>query len=135
MTAEDLAALHGCAFEHGWSADAFRGFATDPACILISRTEGFILARLVLDEAEILTVVVQPEHRRTGVAQALLDELCHRLKTRGACQLFLEVAEDNAAARALYETAGFQTVGRRKGYYPRQAMRAADALILRKDVL
>ena len=48
----------------------------------------------------------------------------------GAEQMFLEVAEDNAAALALYRRAGFEAAGRRRGYYPREAGAAVDALLL-----
>jgi len=49
----------------------------------------------------------------------------------GAKAVFLEVAADNAAALALYQEAGFETVGVRRGYYPRPGGGAADALNLR----
>ena len=49
--------------------------------------------------------------------------------------MFLEVAEDNRAARALYAAAGFASVGRRPAYYARPgAADAVAALILRRDL-
>lgn len=51
-------------------------------------------------------------------------------ETRGAKTMFLEVAEDNHAARALYQNFGFAMVGRRPGYYARKEQTAMDALIL-----
>ena len=57
----------------------------------------------------------------------LLQALLHEAAARGATEVFLEVAESNAAARALYAKAGAQEVGRRRRYYAD----GADALILR----
>lgn len=134
MTPEALAALHGAAFapSRGWSAREFEGFLADPACLMVTRPGGFALARVTLDEAELLTIATDPDQRRQGIARSLLAELLAALPARGAETLFLEVAEDNAAARALYALAGFEEAGRRRGYYPRAAGPAADALILRR---
>ncbi|MDD9741449.1 MULTISPECIES: GNAT family N-acetyltransferase [Marinovum] len=134
MRPEALAALHAAAFApaRGWSAAEFDSFLADPACLLVARPEGFALARVTLDEAELLTIATDPARRRQGVARGLLGALFGGLAGRGAETLFLEVAEDNAAARALYAGAGFAMAGRRRGYYPRRDGAAADALILRR---
>ena len=134
MRPEALAALHSAAFApaRGWSAAEFDSFLADPACLLVARPEGFALARVTLDEAELLTIATDPARRRQGVARGLLGALFGGLAGRGAETLFLEVAEDNAAARALYAGAGFAMAGRRRGYYPRRNGAAADALILRR---
>lgn len=134
MTPEALADLHGRVFPRGWSAADFAAFRDDPACVLVTRTEGFALARVVLDEAELLTIATAPDARRKGIARGLLSELLAQVTARGAGQIFLEVATDNAAARALYHAAGFAQAGRRAGYYPRPHGPAADALILRKPL-
>ena len=132
MRPEALAALHAAAFApaRGWSAAEFDSFLADPACLLVARPEGFALARVTLDEAEHLTIATDPARRRQGVARGLLGALFGGLAGRGAESLFLEVAEDNAAARALYAGAGFAMAGRRRGYYPRRDGAATDALIL-----
>lgn len=130
MTPEALAALHGRVFERGWSAETFAAYRDDPACVLIARPEGFVLARAVLDEAEILSIATDPAQRRRRIGRALLDALLATLEDRGTARVFLEVATDNAPARALYAAAGFAETGRRRGYYPRAGAAAADALIL-----
>jgi ribosomal-protein-alanine N-acetyltransferase len=93
-----------------------------------------VLVRLAADEAEILTLAVAPEARRRGRARALLKAAQAHAAAGGARRLVLEVAEDNAPARALYAAAGFGPVGRRRGYYDRAAGAAADALVLAKDL-
>jgi ribosomal-protein-alanine N-acetyltransferase len=79
-----------------------------------------------------LTLAVAPEARRRGLGRALLDAGLAAAAASGAEAMFLEVAADNAAALALYAGAGFDRVGLRRGYYPRVAGSAADALTLRR---
>jgi ribosomal-protein-alanine N-acetyltransferase len=65
------------------------------------------------DEAEILNIAVDPPWRRRGVASALLTAVCQQ--AQGA--IFLEVAEPNIPAIALYRKHGWEEVGLRAGYY------------------
>lgn len=96
---------------------------------------GFLLARVVADEAEILSIGVSPECRRAGVAQALLGVGMQKMASDGARKVFLEVGTDNAAAMALYLKLGFSQVGLRKNYYHRADGSHADALVLQKLLL
>jgi [ribosomal protein S18]-alanine N-acetyltransferase len=66
-----------------------------------------------LDEAEILNIAVDPAFRRRGVASALLTALCESAKGT----IFLEVAEPNSPAIALYRKHGWEDAGLRAGYY------------------
>lgn len=91
---------------------------------------GFALWRKAADEAELLTIAIRADHRREGCGRKVLAAVIERAGRAAARYLFLEVAEDNAPARALYSQAGFQPVGRRAGYYKRPAG-FADALVLR----
>ena len=91
------------------------------------------MAQIALDEAEILTIVVCMDARGRGRGAGLLDDLLLRLSNRGARQVFLEVAEDNDAARALYHKTGFEEIARRAAYYKR-ADGPVDALVLRRDI-
>ena len=91
---------------------------------------GFIVARDLGDEAEILTFGVLPERRRLGLGRALLDALLAEAGRRRLGAIVLEVAADNEAARRLYAAFGFVQAGRRPRYY-RRADTVADALILR----
>lgn len=92
---------------------------------------GLILARVASDECEILTIGTIPDRRRSGLARSLLHEAAHRAHVLGAKSMFLEVAEDNDAARALYASCGFLSVGRRTGYYKRPGGKIVDALVWR----
>ena len=129
-TAVRLAAVHATAFAAPWDASAFEALLGQAAVVAIDRPDGFILLRTVADEAEILTLAVRPEARRQGVGRRLVDEGRQFAATQGVTRLFLEVAEDNAAALALYAGAGFVEAGRRRDYYARLDGVRADALIL-----
>ena len=56
-------------------------------------------------------------------------------QARGAEDVFLEVAADNKAARALYASAGYQEAGHRKSYYNGPKGQKVDALVLRKKLI
>ncbi len=126
----DLASIHAEAFDAPWDAAAFSDLLAQTGVIACAETDGFILIRVVADEAEILTLAVRPAARLRGVAARLTARAIAAAEAEGATRLFLEVAEDNAAARALYASLGFQAAGRRRGYYARKDGPAADALML-----
>jgi ribosomal-protein-alanine N-acetyltransferase len=92
---------------------------------------GFVLARDLGSEAEVLTLGVLPAARRRGIGRALLDAVVTQMARRHGHSLVLEVAADNMAARRLYEAMGFVRVGARPCYY-RRGQTAIDALVLRR---
>lgn len=129
--APELAAIHAAAFDPAWSAAALAGLLASPGCFAFWRPgEGFLLARAVLDEAEIITLAVVPEHRRQGLAGRLLAATVAGCMARGVAHLHLEVATDNSAAQSFYSAAGFHQVGLRRGYYEN----GADARLLRLNL-
>lgn len=135
MTApEDLAALHRRCFTtpRPWSASEFSGFLASPLCFLQSDPKGFVLGRVIADEAELLTIAVAPEARREGIGRQLLAAFDAEAKARGAAQAFLEVAVDNQAARGLYLSSGWLETGRRRGYYHTPDSKTVDAVIMAK---
>ena len=125
-----LAEVHAAAFSAPWDAAAFEALLDQPGVFCIEEQDGFILIRAVADEAEILTLAVRPSARRQGLGARLVREGAIAAASRGATRLFLEVADDNAAALALYARAGFIEAGRRPGYYSRPDGGRQDALIL-----
>jgi ribosomal-protein-alanine N-acetyltransferase len=135
MSPEALAAVHTAAFDRPWDAATFATLLGQAGVLALGDDDGFILIRVVLDEAEILTLAVRPEARRRGLGRGLVEAAGHLAGSRGAARLYLEVAEDNAAARALYADAGFVQVGRRPGYYGRQDGPAVAALLFARNLL
>lgn len=130
MTAAALAALHAEAFAEPWTEAAFTDLLTQSGVAALTADDGFILIRVVADEAEILTLAVRPSARRRGTGAALVRRAAETALALGAARLFLDVAEGNAAARALYAASGFVEVGRRPGYYARPGGAREDALLL-----
>jgi [ribosomal protein S18]-alanine N-acetyltransferase len=136
--AETLAHVHASAFETPWRAEDIAALLDSPGgfalCVGEEQARGFILARAISGEAEILTLAVDPAFRRQGLARALVEAAAGLALTLGAESLFLEVAADNPAAIALYAGAGFGQVGRRRGYYARKDAAPVDALVMRRDL-
>ena len=137
--AAKIAGLHGASFHRGWSDGEIERMLADRDVLAHRATRGrslvgFILSRLIAGEAEILSVAVAGSRRGTGVARRLLDLHLRRLAGLGARTVFLEVDEDNAPARKLYQRAGFREVGRREAYYLDPKGKRTAALVLRRDL-
>jgi ribosomal-protein-alanine N-acetyltransferase len=138
-TEEDAAALadvHGKAFDSAWTApDIARLMTILGGFALVAEDEGivgFVLARSVGGEAEILTLAVAPWARRRGVGAALVEAVAVHAGAAGSKALFLEVAADNEAAVGVYLKTGFKQAGLRRAYYQRPGAAAMDALVLRR---
>ena len=138
--AHGLALLHAGCFEDAWSAVAMVEVLAMPGAFGFTLSfdglppAGLALARVNTDEAELLTLAVGAPWRRHGLARMLIRATLAEAARRGARRMFLEVAEDNAGAQALYAEEGFAPVGRRRGYYVRRDGPPADALTLRRDI-
>lgn len=130
-----LARLHQICFGEGWSTESLQETLSSPGVLaLAAERDGsiraFILLRAVADEAEVLTLCTAPHWRRRALGGKLVTAARDVLRTQNVAQLHLEVAEDNAAARALYAAQGFSETGRRKGYYARPNTPACDAILM-----
>lgn len=136
MKPEDLAALHARCFTapRPWNAAEFRDMLANPNTFLSTNSGGFLLSRTAGPEAEILTLAIAPESRRSGHALALLATMETRLRSLSIQQVFLEVAESNTAAVALYHAAGYASAGYRKDYYDGPNGQKVSALVLTKDL-
>ena len=84
---------------------------------------------VVLDEATLFNIAVDPAFQRRGLGRELLTHLIRELETRDVFTLWLEVRASNVAAIALYESLGFNEATIRRNYYPTAEGRE-DAIIM-----
>lgn len=119
MTPAALAQTHAAAFTQTrpWSETEFADLLGQQGMILCGDAKSFILGRVIGDEAEVLTVATHPDHQRQGYAQAQLAAFLMQAGAQGVATVFLEVAENNDAAKPLYYKEGFLSVGYRPRYY------------------
>ncbi|SER82035.1 ribosomal-protein-alanine N-acetyltransferase [Tranquillimonas rosea] len=136
MTPDMLADLHARTMRvpAPWSARDFSTLLLMPGVYLEGDATGIALGRTVADEAELLTLAVSPDVQRQGRGRRLLADFEATTRQRGAVILHLEVAADNAAARALYDSAGYEVSGRRPRYYRTPDGTRIDAILMRRTL-
>jgi len=117
-----------------WSADAIAETLANPHSVLLTHDHGALIAQIVADECEILALATDPMAQRMGIASALLSDLIRTAQDKSATRIFLDVASQNAPARAFYAAKGFAPVGQRKGYYTLRDGTKDDALLLSRPV-
>jgi [ribosomal protein S18]-alanine N-acetyltransferase len=134
-----MARLHARCFSEGWTAQVFEEMLNDPRVVGLAAISdvgpcnifGFVLLRIVVDEAEILTLGVEPKERRRSLGLTLVEAGLVRAFSLGAKEVFLEVSARNSPAQALYKSLGFEEVAQRKNYYQIGAQGREDALVYR----
>ena len=134
-----LAQLHGASFHRGWGEGEFEVMLRDRNTLvhrlrLGRKVIGFAVSRMAADEAEILSIAVDTGHRGKGLSKNLLLTHLGHLAGHGIRSIFLEVEENNAPARRLYDWAGFGVVGRRERYYKQPDGEQLNALLMRRDL-
>ena len=137
--ASACAELHRSGFASPWATAEFESLLASASVIADGigtpgPLKGFVLSRRAADEAEILSIAVDPSARKKGLATTLLGSHISRLSRNGVAALFLEVDVSNAPALALYRRFGFREVGKRPAYYARPDGTRANALILKLDL-
>lgn len=142
LRAEDagrMSRLHMRCFDDPWSAVSFRGLLLDTSILTLGvERDGdlaaFAMAQTIAGESDILTVATDPDLRRQGLATTLIGALINRLGERGVSRITLDVAEDNAPARALYRGFGFTEDGRRPRYYTAGRDVPVDAVLMSRKM-
>ncbi len=110
-------------FSQPWSRESVEGELTNPLAVYFVAVNsdlevvGYAGMHTVLDEGFITNVAASPEHRRQGVASALIDSLIAVAAEKNLSYITLEVRQSNAGAIELYEKFNFKKVGLRVGYY------------------
>jgi ribosomal-protein-alanine N-acetyltransferase len=126
-------------YGEAWTAPQVAGLLPMPGIWLTlarveGRVAGFALSRAVAGEAELLLLAVRSGAQRTGVGKMLIDQFLAEARALGAERVHLEVREGNRAI-SLYESCGFDLVGRRRNYYEGADGACFDALTLARSTL
>lgn len=136
---DEVLAIEQASFTNPWTREMYTaelGNRDVSFCYLARdgarRVVGFCSFWHVVDELHINNLAVAPDHRRRGIASALLRHVLHEGATLGAARATLEVRRSNEPARCLYERFGFAVAGVRRGYYTRPV---EDAIVLWREGL
>jgi [ribosomal protein S18]-alanine N-acetyltransferase len=95
---------------------------------------GYAILMPVLDEAELLNIGVLAAQQRKGVGRVMLLDMLDIACAKNMLRVFLEVRSSNAAALALYRSAGFSEIGVRRDYY-QNANGSEDAITMACDLV
>lgn len=132
-------AIERVAYSHPWTRGNFidslhAGYLAQTLRDSNGALVGYYLAMPGVDEMHLLNLTVAPARQGHGFARQMLDALCFECRQRDLLQLWLEVRESNQRALHLYERYGFARVGVRRDYYPFDATRREDAVVMSLDV-
>jgi len=136
MTPERMARIHAKCFTQPrpWAVHEFTDLLDSDRIFTCETTHGFALGRIAGPEVELLTIAVDPAFRRQGQALVLMRDFELQAKANGASDAFLEVAEDNATAIALYQRFGFVQAGLRRDYYAGPKQTRVSAIVMVKKL-
>jgi len=133
-------AAFGRRFGEAWTRSQLAGILPMAGvCMVLARddrtgeTLGFSLFRSVADESELLLIAVVPDRHRCGIGRRLLDDYLERARNDRIARVHLEVRDGNPAV-AMYRTAGFSPVGRRRNYYLAPDGSRFDAITLARQL-
>ena len=132
---DKIAEIEQKCFSNPWSKQSFADGMNNQntqkyfTAILDDKIVGYICIFHIFEDGELLNVAVDPEYRKQGIGQTLLDKMFEYLKDTEVNRISLEVRESNISARQLYLKNGFRPTGVRKNYYsaPRE-----DGIIMEK---
>jgi ribosomal-protein-alanine N-acetyltransferase len=136
MRPEDIDAIldvEQSAYPFPWTranfADSLAAGYSAWCCRIDEAMVGYAVMMLVLDEAHLLNITVAPHWQRHGYGTLVMHHLFSTARRHGAKRMFLEVRPSNASGQGLYKRLGFETIGRRRGYYPAGTVRE-DAVVM-----
>ena len=132
---KEYLAVQEC-IQEKWSKVFFYNLLKDKSVFFISINNpinGYLIARKIIDEYEILSLATDISRRRKGIGSQLLSELLILAKKEKIKRIILEVDRDNIAAVRLYKKSGFKIISKRSNYYNRLG-KVSDAYIMKKKI-
>lgn len=115
--------------EYSWTC-----FVTLPANSFVHQLQGFLLLRVIGDEAEILSIGVKKRVRRNGIGKYLIEQAKRFSTLHQLRSILLEVAETNRNAVGFYKKQGFLKIGIRNNYYVFSGKNKKNALIMQLPI-
>lgn len=115
--------------EYSWTC-----FVTLPANSFVHQLQGFLLLRVIEDEAEILSIGVKKRVRRNGIGKYLIEQAKRFSTLHQLRSILLEVAETNRNAFGFYKKQGFLKIGIRNNYYVFSGKNKKNALIMQLPI-
>jgi len=136
MNHNDMANLHLMSglITRPWTGSEYKKLLESETSRFFCVENGFLIGRILGEEAEILNVIVHPNFRRLGKAKHLICKFEKEARNAGSTKCFLEVAESNVSANKLYSDLGYILVGRRENYYDFFDGSKDNASILSKEI-
>lgn len=136
MTPAEMAELHRAepTGQRAWSETEFSAMLSASNALSVTCDAGFAVGQVILDEAELFLIMTKPEHRKQGVGHRILATFEQQAFQNAVRRIILEVADTNAAARALYSANGYQQIAVRKNYYTFPNGSHADAIVMEKHL-
>ena len=136
---EELHAIELRGYPHPWSARIMQDtFKSGTACWALLDAQDRVLAyaffSIAVGEAQLLNLCVDPDHHGKGYGRQMMQHLMQVAQEEFCTILLLEVRRSNTAARRLYESLRFNTLGVRKGYYPNGVGATEDALVMGYEI-
>ena len=134
MTPAEMAVLHRAepTGQRAWSEAEFSAMLSAGNALSVTCDAGFAVGQVIVDEAELFLIMTKPEYRKQGVGHRILATLEQQAFENAVRRIILEVADTNAAARALYSANGYQQMAVRKNYYTFPNGSHADAIVMEK---
>ena len=131
-----MAALENISFSEPWSRQAFlETIGNEEYIYLVALSDekvvGYAGCVIALDEGNITNIAVDTDYRRVGIGNELMKQLKNILVKRAVSSIFLEVRESNEAAKTLYKSCGYDTVGIRKNFYSKPQ---ENAVVMKLDI-
>ena len=131
---KQIANIETMCFSTPWSESALLEELSNESAVFLCAVEenevlGYVGFHFVLDEGYIALVAVHPNHRKKGIGRALVKKAIEKAKELGLSFLSLEVRVSNIPAQNLYQSLGFENLGKRPNFY---TLPTEDAYIMTK---
>ncbi|GAA5234725.1 ribosomal-protein-alanine N-acetyltransferase [Verticiella sediminum] len=134
---DEVAAIEKTIYTHPWTRGNFADSLAAGNHAWVVREEGCLVGYCLVmdtpDDAHLLNISVADEAQHRGIGRGLLEWVAMQARAAGLPSVLLEVRVSNERARRMYERAGYERIGLRRGYYPAIDGRE-DAIVMRKSL-